>query len=102
MGGFLSFVICGAVGYFIGEAASRSANRRRSRGLKALAISGVIIAYISHVVFPPVFAMSALSGGIQLSQVLSLIVAVAIGVAGQPIAWLAIGLGGFIAAGRID
>lgn len=102
LGGFFTFLMCAGAGYVIGEAVSRSVHRRQSRWLKFVAVGGVIIAYIGHVVFPLVIAISGIPGGVQLSQGLAIVAAAMAGVAGQPFAWLAIAVGGVVAAGRID
>ena len=102
LGGFFAFFLWAGAGYVVGEAVSRSVHRRQSRWLKFVAVGGVIIAYVGHVVFPLVVALSGIPGGVQLSQGLAIVAAEVAGVAGQPFAWLAIAAGGVVAAGRID
>ena len=101
--GLLSFIQCAVAGYVIGEAVSRSANRRQSRGLKALAVGGVIVAYVGHYLwFPLAIALTGIPGGIQIPEAAGLGAATVARIAGQPITWLVVAVGGFVAASRID
>lgn len=48
---YLNLLLSAGVGYVIGEAASRSVNRKRSRGLAAIAGVAVIISYLVNILF---------------------------------------------------
>ena len=99
--GFFVIIISGAIGYAVGEAVSLITNRRRSLGLKAVAVFGVAVAYVVGLMGVGfiLFAASALTG--TPGPFFALVLAAAANVLASPIAWLAIAAGGFMAVNRI-
>ena len=49
---YLNLLLAPGIGYAVGELISLSANRKRSRGLAAVAGSCVVISYLITVLFP--------------------------------------------------
>ena len=93
-GGFFSFILSGATGYFIGEGVNRATNRRQSTELKVMAGAGVVLAYLVSL------------GGIALlvAGPVSLIPFLVIAVTRtllNPFAWLTIAVGVYIAVVRV-
>lgn len=98
-GGFFSLLLAGGAGYVIGEVASLAANRRRSRGLQGIAVGAVVLALIASRAAYPLYAAAA--AGIPMSVVLSAAGGLTIATLSNPMAWLAILIGGVVAASRI-
>ena len=103
MAGFFSFVLAAIAGYVIGQVVSRAANRRRNVWLKVLAVACVLLAFVvSELGSPLMRAMPLLSSGAGGIVLLVLVEGLIRSIFLNPMAWLMIALGGFIATTRID
>lgn len=101
-GGFFALFITAAIGFAVGEAVSAAANRRRSKGLKAIAVAGVVLAVLTAAVFPAAMVLAASPVGLTPDRLVALAGSAAVRVASNPFAWIGIALGGFLAASRIE
>lgn len=94
--GFFGFLIAGGVGYLIGEAMTRAANRRRSRPLLAVACGCVVLAYLLSLV-APLLLSSGLAGIERLPVALGRLLPALLA---NPFAWIPPIIGAFTATTR--
>jgi hypothetical protein len=93
--GFFVFIIAIGAGYLLGEVMSRVLNRKRSRGLQAVAVLGVLTMVVTSQGWPAVVAAAPSVVGMLTAAGLALIA-----IAANPIAWLLVGLGALGAIAR--
>ncbi|MSQ15396.1 MAG: hypothetical protein EXR50_05990 [Dehalococcoidia bacterium] len=99
-GGYFSFIVSGGVGYALGEVVSVGANRKSSIWLKVVAGIAVVICYISASALPLFISLAGIHAltGLLVSNIM---VSSIIGLLSNPFAWLTIGIGVFMAIGRL-
>src|SRR5581483_9869534 len=97
--GLFSFLLAAGVGYVVGEATSRAANRRRGSSLKMVAVAGVVLPYLVATTVVPLISVSGQV--VSIAPLLAAAPALLLRALGNPFGLLTVALGGFIAAGRI-
>lgn len=100
-GGFFSFFLSPFAGYVIGEGMSRAANRRQSRVLKVLAGSNLLLAYVvKQGGVSLLVAGTLLLAGTPL-PLISVLATAVLGTLFNPLAWLVVAIGAYVAVSRI-
>lgn len=100
-GGFLAFMISAGLGYLIGEGVNRATNRRVDLGIKTIAALGVVLASIvSRGGGAWLFALGYLTQG-SIEPLGKLFIFSSLGLVSNPLSWLAIALGIYMAVRQV-
>ncbi|MBI2887784.1 MAG: hypothetical protein HYY02_11320 [Chloroflexi bacterium] len=100
-GGVFSFFLSPLAGYAIGEGVSRAANRRQSTVLKVMAGSSLLVAYlVKQGGVGLLVAATLLLAGTPV-PLISVLATAVLGTLLNPLAWIVVAIGAYVAVSRI-
>lgn len=101
LGGYFSFIVAAALGYGIGELIGLAVNRRRGPGLQSIAALSTILSFLVSRLFPILLSQVTLGVLAPPQMIFSLLYRILLAALMDPYAWIAVGIGVFVALSRL-
>ena len=99
--GYFSLIMAAALGYGISELVGLVVNRRRGPGLQTIAALSTILSFLVSRLFPILLSQVTLGVLAPPQMIFSLLYRILLAALMDPFAWIAVGIGVFVAVSRL-